>query len=267
MTGVPGDDAGTEAPLASADALAMVRVFAGLAAALLAIAFYGIVDLSVVPSQDERFARDYLLETGWGLLFTFVVPGPLLIWAFRPQWRVPMQQVLAAAAMVVLTGLVIPYVVLVVIGVLLSAAAWGPNLALRRPLVTTRDVAVRTLDPFLVFLVLVAAVGAVVYAVDMVELARSGIDDDITAGVRHIPMQAAFGLAVFATTAVAVLGASTSAPGWRVCTLPPAVAAVWFGVTSYAYPEHLASLGANVGIAWALWGLVLSAVVWRPRRT
>jgi hypothetical protein len=268
MTGVPRGE-GAEPPTASADAdadaVAAVRVFTVLAAVISAVPFFGVVDLSTVPSQTEGFERVYLLETGWGLLYTFLVPGPLAFWAFRPQWRVPMQQVLAVAATLVLSGLVVPYVGLVVVGLLLSAAAWGPNIYLRRPLVGSGDVAVRSLDPVLVVLVLVGGAGAVAYAADMVVLARSGVTDDITVGVRHIPMQAAFSLAVVASAAVAVLGQSVGAPGWRLCTVPAAVSAVWFGVTSLAYPQHLASLGTDVGVEWVVWGVVLTVAVWVPR--
>jgi hypothetical protein len=66
------------------------RVFAALAALFWAVLFFGILDLSVVPSGDVRFYEHYLLETGWGLLFTFLVPLPLLAWAVRPQrWNGP----------------------------------------------------------------------------------------------------------------------------------------------------------------------------------
>ena len=46
-----------------------------------------------------------------------------MIRVVRPRWRVPMQQVLAAAAILVLTGPVLPHVGLVTVGVLVSAAA------------------------------------------------------------------------------------------------------------------------------------------------
>ena len=47
------------------------RVGAAFVAVLCATVLFGIIDLTVVPDYDVRFDRFLLLETGWGLLFTF----------------------------------------------------------------------------------------------------------------------------------------------------------------------------------------------------
>lgn len=48
------------------------------------------------------------------------------------------------------------------------------------------------------------------------------------------------------------------APGGRVVTWSVAVAPVWFGAVSATYPEHLASLGLRMGVAWIVWGSVFA---------
>lgn len=71
----------------------------------------------VVPATSSALMRATLAQR------RVVVPGPLMIRVVRPRWRVPMQQVLAAAAILVLTGPVLSHVGLVTVGVLVSAAA------------------------------------------------------------------------------------------------------------------------------------------------
>ena len=85
-----------------------VRVISLAAALFWGVLFFGITDLLVVPDQDERFYEHYLLETGWGLLYTMLVMAPLVFWVVRPSWQVFPQQVTAVALAVLLCGLVTP---------------------------------------------------------------------------------------------------------------------------------------------------------------
>jgi hypothetical protein len=60
------------------------RIGVACAALFWATVFFGVIDLSVVPDNHLRFYDHYLLEileNGWGLLFTFLIPVPLLSWA------------------------------------------------------------------------------------------------------------------------------------------------------------------------------------------
>jgi hypothetical protein len=60
------------------------RAFAAVSALWWSVLFFGIIDLTVPFDQDPRFLDNFLLETGWGLLYTFLVAAPLLALALRP---------------------------------------------------------------------------------------------------------------------------------------------------------------------------------------
>jgi hypothetical protein len=237
------------------------RVGAVIVALLWATVFFGIIDLSVVPDNDRRFYAHYLLETGWGLLFTFLVPLPLLSWAVRPQvWNGP--QVAAIAAAVLLAGLVglAPGQILVALLVAGSAAlprmwqprrAWLVRSALARPAYWPLDV------------VVALGLGAgLKYGWDMLDAARSGVKDDETWGLMHLPMQAAFGVAVAASAVVALLALANGVIGWWLAFVPAAISAVWFGIVARAYPDHLGSIGEVGGTLTVAWGVALLVVAW-----
>ena len=72
------------------------------------------------------------------------------------------------------------------------------------------------------------AIGAaLVHACDVLDAARSGVRDDDTWYLMHLPMQAGFGLAVPVAAAVAVLALANGVAGWRLVMLPPAGCAIW----------------------------------------
>lgn len=67
--------------------------------------FFGIIDflVAIIPSQFPEFMPFVVLETSWGLLYTFLLPVPLIAWAVRPVgWVGP--QVVGIAAAVFLAG-------------------------------------------------------------------------------------------------------------------------------------------------------------------
>jgi hypothetical protein len=236
-----------------------VRVSAVLIALFWATAFFGIIDLSVVPDDDLEFYESYLLETGWGLLFTFLVPLPLLAWAVRPQsWNGPQVVAIAAAMLVAgVVGLALGQVLVagLVAGSAVILGTWRPppQSSVRR---LTRP-AYWPLDA----LVAVGICAALVYAWDMLDASWSGAKDDNTNGLMHLPMQAAFALAVTASALVAVLALANSVAGWRFAFVPAALSAVWFGVVAKAYPDHLGSVGevgGNVAIGWGIGLLVVA---------
>jgi hypothetical protein len=55
-------------------------------AAVWAVFFFGIIDLlvAIIPSDFPDFMPFVILETSWGLLYTFLLPVPLIAWAVRP---------------------------------------------------------------------------------------------------------------------------------------------------------------------------------------
>jgi hypothetical protein len=77
-----------------------------------AVFFFGIIDflVAIVPSEFPEFMPFVVLETSWGLLYTFLLPVPLMAWAVRPAgWVGP--QVVGIGAAVLAAGV--------------AALAWG----------------------------------------------------------------------------------------------------------------------------------------------
>jgi hypothetical protein len=240
------------------------RVGAAAVSLWWAVFFFGLIDLSVavVPSAyDPDFAPLAVLETSWGLLYTILVPVPLIAWAVRPvAWVGP--QLLAVATAILATGVagLTPGQVLVALLVAASAGfapmwrprpRWSVRHALATPVFWPLDV-----------LVALGVGGALVHAWHVLDLARGPSEDDNTWGLMHLPMQAGFALAVPAAAAVAVLAVADRVAGWWLAVVPPAVSAVWFGVVSAQHPDLVGSLGEAGGVVAASWGVLVPAAVW-----
>lgn len=258
----------TVRPGASRGAVWAARVLAVVLALFWGVLFFGIIDLSVVVLRDERFDEHYLLEAGWGLLYTALVMLPLVVWAASPRTVVLLQQVLAAAGAVLVAGLAAMALGQVLPAAFLAASALVPaalaGRSLRLPRATPGE-----LHPVLVVLVVTALAGSVVYAVAMVRASYAGVPDDNTWGLMHLPMQAALGLAVTGATAVVALAQAARRAHWRIGLVFPAITAAGLGACSLVYPDHLGSLGTGGGAAAVLWALALlaSGAVVRDRRT
>ncbi len=218
--------------------------------------FFGLIDLVVVPLQDHRFYDFYLLETGWGLLYTVLVAVPLVAFAFRPRHLVPLQQLVVVAAAVLLGGLAALAVRQVVPAVLLATTAMLLSRWSKQRLWPIDGLSLRGADPWLAALVLPAVVGAGLYAARMAHAARIGVPDDDTWWLTHLPMQASFGVALAGSAAVAVFAGGARAPGRRLAAVPAGLSAVWLGAVSTVYPTHLGSLGTAAGVAAIAWGLL-----------
>jgi len=234
------------------------RAVAVVAALFWGVLFFGMIDLATVLLQDERFAEHYLLEAGWGLLYTGLVMVPLLVWAVLPRGTVLLQQVVAGAVGVAVTGLaagalgqVLPAAGLV-LSALVPAALAGRRLRPRR-------VSPAALHPLLAALALTGLAGAACYATAMVRAASAGMPDDETWGLMHLPMQAGFGVALAGCAVVVALAQAGGTDRWRVGVLPPALTAAGLGAFSLLYPDHLGSLGVVGGTACAAWGAALGA--------
>lgn len=237
---------------------ALTRLAVLAAAAGWGIAFFGVIDLLVVPLQDERFHAFYLLETGWGALFTFLVAVPLVTFAISPRrWPFALQ-VLAVAVAVLLPAVVSPARGQVIPAALLGLTAAGAWLGTGYRAAPFRALSWRRANRVLVALAAVAVVAAAGYAWDLLRLARSGQPDEVTWGLMHLPMQASFALALAGCAVVAVL--ARGAHGSRGSALLPAVAAAWFGVVSVLYPDVVGSAGRAGGIACVVWALVFTTV-------
>jgi len=256
VTPPPDDDAAADQVFRAQ--LIAARVVALVAALFWGVLFFGIIDLLVVPEQDEQFFRFYLLETGWGLLYTMLVMLPLLLWAARPRREVFLQQVLAVAAAVLLCGLAALNPGQVFVAGLLAATALVPAALAGHPLWPFRGVSLSGSSPWLGGLALVAAAPASVYAIQMIHASYTDAIDDDTWGLMHLPMQAGFGLALAGSASIFVLAGGAHAPGWRFSVLPAAASAAWIGVVSVAYPDHLGSLGTIGGVSSIAWGITIA---------
>lgn len=258
----------SSAPTASRGAVWAARGIAVVSALFWGVLFFGIVDLGTVLLQDERFHEHYLVEAGWGLLYTVLVMLPLLVWAVSVRSVVLLQQLLATAAAVLVAGLAGAALGQVLPAVFLALSAWVPAILARRSLSLPR-VSVAQTHPLLAALAGVALVGAVAYAVVVLRASYARVPDDNTWGLLHLPMQAGLGLAIATTTAVVALAQAAGRERWRVGTVFPAVAAGALGAFSLAYPDHLASLGTVGGalaLAWTV-ALLASGLVVRDRAT
>lgn len=245
-------------PSAARGAVLLARALAVASALFWGVLFFGIIDLAVVVARDERFAEHYLLEAGWGLLYTGLVMLPLLVWAAVPRYVVLLQQILAVAVAVFVTGLAALAPGQLVPAVFLALSALVPALLSRLPL-GLPPVQPGRVHPLLTSLVGVASVGGVAYAVAMIRAAHAGVPDDNTWGLMHLPMQAALGLALPAVVAVVAVAHAAGQPRWRVGLAFPAITAAGLGVVSLVYPDHLGSLGPLGGAVCLAWAVVLGA--------
>lgn len=250
---------------ASRGRLIAARVVALVAALFWGVLFFGIIDLLVVPVQDEEFFQFYLIETGWGLLYTLLVMLPLVLWAVRPGREVFLQQALAAAAAVLLCGLAALAPGQVFVAGLLAGSALAPAALAGQSLRPIRG-SLSGSSPLLGGLAVVAAASALVYAMRMVHASYTGAVDDDTLGLMHLPMQAAFGLALAGSASISVLAGGANASGWRFSVVPAAASAVWLGVVSVVYPDHRGSLGTVGGTAAIAWGIAFAVAALLVRR-
>ena len=243
--------------------LGLARALAAASALWWALPFFGLIDLLVVVIQDERFYEHYLLETGWGLLYLFLIVVPFLWLVARPAAGLPVVQLLvvgvAVAGAAALAGY--PQQVLAALAIWLSGGLVGwvagsrPGVPALRP------------DIPLVALTALAAPACVVYAWSQAHGWRP-LGSDVTNGLDHRPMQAALGLAVLLVAALGAVAVGARRAAWRVPVWTVAVTVLWLGVESVVYPDHEGSLGTALGIAAAVWGVLFAGTAEvRVRRT
>ncbi len=87
-------------------ALGVARTLAVVTALFWAVPFFGLVDLAVPILETPGFYEAYLLETGWGVLYTFLVAMPLLVLAVAPRWVLPLLGLAVVAASLAVTAVV-----------------------------------------------------------------------------------------------------------------------------------------------------------------
>ncbi|MCW2134636.1 hypothetical protein [Arthrobacter sp. VKM Ac-2550] len=248
--------------------VAGARIWAGLAVLFWAVAFFGIVDLLTVFSANEGFAAVMGLEASWGVLFTFVISGAFLAIAARPQEPAPALVQLWTTAAALLLAWIFTYDTspLVVAAILIpmtvlssvagrhdrrSTSGSSPGTTGRQP---RRRRATSALDPSgpLLLLGLVGVPFWWAYAATAVELSQTpGIEDDITWGLTHWPVQAALGLYL----SLAVLVMTFWAPGRTLLGTSCWISSVVLGATWLLYPASAGSVdSAGLSVLAVGWG-------------
>jgi hypothetical protein len=241
--------------------LLTARIVAGVSALFWAVGFFGIVDLLVVVVNDPGWRESYLLEAGWGVLFTVLVAAPLVALAVRPTQGVQLAQLLAVAVAMAVAAVWSGYLLQ-----LIPAAGVAVNALVIAALTGARFVG-PPLDPWLRWLVVAGAVGGGAFAASAVDN-HPMTRPDITWGLDHLPMQAALGLSVITVGMVATAALGGRVSGWRVPVWTLAVAVGWVGYWSTVYPDVAGSMGRGFGWSAVAWAVAFVAVAeTQARRT
>ena len=222
------------------------RAVAVLGAVFWGLGWFGLIDLLVVPLQDERFREHYLFESGWGLLYLVLVAVPLLVLAVRPGNAVALAQLAVVTVAVLLAGVWRPALPQV-----WTAGGLALTVGLLVWLGRARPPRRRRPDPVLAALAVAALPPAVLYGAP---LARNTTEvEDITNGVSHYPMQASLALALVGLVALTAMTRGRL-PAWTAGS-----SACWLGIESVVYPDLKASLGVWGGALTAIWGVAVIA--------
>jgi hypothetical protein len=247
---------------------AAARVLAVVSALWWGGLFFGMIDLNVALDQTPGFYESYVLETGWGLLYTFLVAAPCVALAVRPALTMPLVQLAAAGVAVAVTavaggsfGQLIPAALLLLNAAVLSRLGRG-DVLLRN------DRRLASFDLFMLGVVAPQVAVGVVYAVDMVIGFRTGRPptDDDTWGLDHWPMQAALALTLALVAIGVAAGVRNRWSGTAFSAVCVTVTAAWFGVICVVYPGHAASIGATWGAVLIAWAAVFAVGTgWRMR--
>jgi hypothetical protein len=259
------------ADLERAGEVRAARWLAGVSAFFWAVVFYGLVDLTTVIARTAGFEDTYLLEAGWGLLFTVVLAVPLAALARRPGQPALLLTVAAVAAALGVTAVAaLSWGQLVPAGLLAGTVAFLTDLA-RGSVRPTQGWRLPAADPVLALLALVVAAPAGAYAFTAVRAyhAREAPTDYITRGLDHWPVQAALALAVLLVSGVVAAGVRGRWPGTLVSAVTVSVSVAWLGLLSIWFPDHAASLGRSWGLAAVIWSGAFGAAValrWRSPR-
>ncbi len=219
---------------------------------------FGLVDLTTPFVGPASFGPAYLLETGWGLLYTVLLGVPTAALVLGPDRREPATQLVVVAAALAVMAVVTPelgHLVPAVVAGALGLGAGRLGRGRRRDgrlggRGSSRAMAALRSAPLPSVLAAVAVVPAVAYAVSAVVAARAAVVTDETNGLDHWPAQGAFALGAVASAALSVVMPGSRVPPWTA-----GATAVWFGALSVAYPGHAGSAGTAGGAVAIAWGI------------
>src|SRR4051812_43202305 len=132
-----------------------------------ALVFFGLIDLTVPLEQTAWFYDSYVLETGWGLLYTVIVGAAFLSLAVRPDLVMPVGQVALAAAALAITAVVAGSWVQLVPATLLSFNCYAFWTLAHGRVPAPERWRLPTLDPVVGTMAVILVPPAVLFAADM----------------------------------------------------------------------------------------------------
>jgi len=232
-------------------------VVAAISAVVWGVLFFGIIDLTVPIDATPGFYESYLLETGWGVTYTFLVAAAFVSLAVRPTLAAPLIQVALVALCLAVTAVASGSLIQLVPAALLVLNVLGISRLVRGPLRPAQGWYRPPLDPVLAVLAALLAAPAVVFAAQMVAGYRTGRapTNEDTWDVDHWPTQAAMALAVVAVAAAVAAGVRGRWSGSGVSAGCAAATAGWFGVASYSYPGLAGGVDRWWGVAVIAWAV------------
>ena len=231
--------------------------------------FFGLIDLTVPFLETPGFYDAYLLETGWGVMYTFLVGAAFVALAVQPGLVMPVVQVFICAASLAVTAVASGSWVQLTPALLLAGNACAFLALAGRERRLGAGWYRQKLDPLVGVVAAVLVPPAVGFAVDMVIGYRQGrppVDDD-TWSIDHWPTQGALALSAAAVAVVSAVAVRSRWSGTAVSAGSVAAAAAWFGYWSATYPDHAGSAGRGGGILLIGWAVAFAGVVaWRLAR-
>jgi hypothetical protein len=231
-----------------------LRVAAGLFGLFWGFFFYGLIDL-LAFAQGEQFHAALLLSTGWGLVFLFLVAGPLFALGVRASSVSPSalaQVALVAAAVGAAAALSSSAEHLLVSAGLIATVAVLAVLARDRPWDVMRTWRWSAVPGALLIL---AVAPCCAYAWTSARTTGGAQLTDDTWGLDHWPVQAALPLALLLICALAAGHPS----GWRLPLWSAGTAAAWFAVACWLEPNLVASVSRPWAAITLLWSAAFVA--------
>lgn len=237
--------------------LRAMRVIAWLMAVVAVIPLFGLADLMTLPGWvDPQYEWKVPLEASWGSLFTFVTAGSCLALALKPDRPWPGIVLLTVAAGTLALGAVLglnarPLALAAIVAAPVAVFVWLARKA-AQPFPWAWNVSRQYL--------LLAVVGVplwLFYALHALEMSRRGnlIEDSITLGIEHWPVQGSVGLTLGLSAALMAVWV----PSRGLLRVTTSLSSTYIGAAMLAYPDRAGAMdGPMWGVAMVLWGTVLA---------
>jgi len=221
-----------------------------------ALLFFGIVDL-LAFLQGEEFHDTILLSTGWGLLFLFLVAGPLVVLSVgRATWSAAASVEVAAVALALVAAAALstaPRYLLAALGVAVTVVV----VTLLGATSAMSTIGSWRWSPLPAAVLALAVIPAVRYSWISARNTGTGVITDDTLGFDHWPAQAALPIA-----ALLIAGVAVGHPrGWRLPAWSVAGTAIWFALVSFAEPNLVGSMNRQWSAAVVAWSVLFVAAM------